>query len=94
MVMGYVRQEITPILHGGQRPVGRSLIAVVAEFHCDVGWAAYDSGKQELATRYFTSALHLAHSADDRMLSARVLAAMSHQAIYLGRVRPAIDFAK
>jgi tetratricopeptide (TPR) repeat protein len=94
MVMGYARQEITPLLHGSTRTAGRNLVEVVAEFHCDIGWTAYDAGQQELATRYFTSALRFARAADDRMLSARILAAMSHQAVYLRRLREAIDFAE
>jgi hypothetical protein len=45
---------------------------------------AYDAGKQYLATGYFTRALRLALAAGNRLLGGRILAAMSHQAIYLG----------
>jgi tetratricopeptide (TPR) repeat protein len=55
---------------------------------------AYDVGQQPLATQYFHNALRLAHTAGNRLLGARVLAAMSHQAIYLGHLREAIDFAQ
>jgi DNA-binding XRE family transcriptional regulator len=95
MATWYMEHEVSPLLdeHHGH-PASRSLREVVAQFRHDIGWAAYDAGQQELATRHFTSALRLAHAAGDRMLGARILAAMSHQAIYLGHVRQAIDFAQ
>ncbi|HYZ55894.1 MAG TPA: hypothetical protein VE733_20685 [Streptosporangiaceae bacterium] len=46
------------------------------------------------ATRYFTDALRLSHAAGHRLLGGRILTAMSHQAIYLGNRRQAIDFAQ
>jgi tetratricopeptide (TPR) repeat protein len=94
MVMGYVQQEVDPIMNGCRLPASRNLTDVVAELYCDVGWAAYDAGKQELATKNLKKALRLAHAAGDRMLGARIQAALSHQAIYLGRLRQAIDFAE
>ena len=95
MATWYLRHEVSPLLdrHDG-RSANRSLIEVVGQFHHDTGWAAYDAGQQELATGHFASALRLAHEAGNRILGARILAAMSHQAIYLGHVRQAIDFAQ
>lgn len=72
----------------------RALIEVVAELQQDAGWMAYDAGKQDLATGYFTSALRLARQAGNRLLGGRILAVVSHQAIYLGNKRQAIDFAQ
>jgi hypothetical protein len=94
MVWGYVRQEVIPILYGGRYSPSRSLRDPVARFYCGIGWAAYDADQQELATKYFTGALRSARTVGDRIFSARVLAAMSHQAVYLGRVQQAIDFAE
>ncbi len=95
MADGYLRREIAPLLNGNHRdPGSRNLIEVVAEFQHDVGWMAYDASQQRLATEYFTRALRSAHAAGNRLLGARVLAAMSHQAIYLGHLRQAIDFAQ
>ena len=95
MATWYLRDEILPLLyaHGGD-PTTRALIEVVAEVEQDVGWMAYDAGKQYLATGYFTRALRLAHMAGNRLLGGRILTAMSHQAIYLGNRRQAIDFAQ
>jgi tetratricopeptide (TPR) repeat protein len=94
MVMGYVQKEVPPIMNGCRHPASPSLAVVVAELYCDVGWAAYDAGQQALATKYLKKALRFAHAAGDRMLGARIQAALSHQAIYLGRVRQAVDFAE
>ena len=91
----YLRREVLPLLNGSNGdPMSRALIDVVAQFQHDVGWMAYDVGQQPLATQYFHSALRFAHAAGNRLLGARVLAAMSHQAIYLGHLRQAIDFAQ
>jgi transcriptional regulator with XRE-family HTH domain len=96
MATWYLRHEIVPLLYARDGdPVSRALIEVVAEVKHDVGWwMAYDAGKQDLATGYFTDALRLARQAGNRLLGGRILAAMSHQAIYLGNKRQAIDFAQ
>jgi transcriptional regulator with XRE-family HTH domain len=95
MATWYLGHEVLPLLyaHGGD-PTTRALIEVVAEVEQDAGWMAYDAGKQHLATGYLTRALRLAHVAGNRLLGGRILAAMSHQAIYLGNKRQAIDFAQ
>ncbi len=95
MTMGYLRQE-APLLNGLKPadPTARALIDVFALTWLDAGWMAYDAAEQQLATQNFTRALRLARVAGDRLLGGRVLAAMSHQAIYLGRVRQAIDYAQ
>ena len=55
---------------------------------------AYDAGQQELAASYFAHALRFAHAAANRLLGGRILAAMSHQAIYLGHITQAVDLAR
>jgi tetratricopeptide (TPR) repeat protein len=95
MAAWYLRHEVRPLLYARDGdPTTRALIEVVAELQLDVAWMAYDAGQQDLATRHFTSALRLAHQAGNRLLGGRILAAMSHQAIYLGNKRQAIDFAQ
>jgi len=95
MATWYLRHEIVPLVYARDgEPVSRALIEVVAEVKHDVGWMAYDAGKQDLATGYFTDALRLARQARNRLLGGRILAAMSHQAIHLGNKRQAIDFAQ
>jgi transcriptional regulator with XRE-family HTH domain/tetratricopeptide (TPR) repeat protein len=95
MANGYLRCEVLPLLNGSLGdPTSHALIAVVAQFQHDVGWMAYDAGQQPLATQYFQSALRFAHAIGNRLLGGRILAAMSHQAINLGHLRQAIDFAQ
>jgi hypothetical protein len=80
MATWYLREEILPLLYArGGDPTTRALTEVVAEVEQDVGWMAYDAGKQHLATGYFTMALRLARVAGNRLLGGRILAAMSHQ---------------
>jgi tetratricopeptide (TPR) repeat protein len=95
MAAWYLRHEILPLINdGGRGSNDRNLIEVVAEAQQDVGWMAYDAGQQQLATQHFRSALRLAHAAGDRLLGGRILAAMSHQAIYLRHLRQAVEFAQ
>jgi len=91
----YLSTQIVPLLDGhDQGPTGESFIQAVAEYEHDVGWMAYDAGQQDVAERYFTSALRRARSVGNRLLAGRILAAMSHQAIHLGRLRNAIELAE
>jgi len=55
---------------------------------------AYDSGEHGFAQRYLIDALDLARAAGDEPLGAEILAAMSHQATYLGSAAAAIDLAR
>ena len=94
MAAWYLRTEISPLLNGPRGDsASRSLIEIAAEYCHDAGWAAYDCGRQ-LAIEHFTNGLRLAHAAGNRLLGGRILAAMSHQAIDLGQLRQAIDFAQ
>ncbi len=92
MAAWYLRREVPSLLDGDQ--LTRGLAEVVALFRLDLGWMAYDAGQHRLATESFSQALRLAHSAGDRLLTGRILAAMSHQAIDLGQLRQAIDYAQ
>jgi len=95
MAVSYVRREIPPLLDGRyDDATGRGLFEVAAEFQHDVGWMAYDADRQDLAACYFAHALRFAHAAGNRLLGGRILAAMSHQAIYLGHIAQAIDLAR
>jgi DNA-binding XRE family transcriptional regulator/tetratricopeptide (TPR) repeat protein len=95
MATWYLRHEVLPLLDDDHsQRLRQSLAEAVAEFQQDVGWMAYDAGQQQLATQHFHAALRLARTAGERLLGARILAAMSHQAIYLGHQRQAIEFAQ
>ncbi len=95
MALSYVRHELPLLLEGRYNDrTGRALFEIAAEFQQDLGWMAYDSGQQNLASHCFAHALRFSHAAGNRLLGGRILAAMSHQAIYLGRIRQGVDLAR
>jgi transcriptional regulator with XRE-family HTH domain len=75
-------------------PIGRKLLAALAELGQLVSWGAYDSGQPGLAQRYNIAALRAAHSADDRHLGAHILGSMAKQAAHQGRSTEAVILAE
>ncbi|MFI5717803.1 hypothetical protein [Nocardia sp. NPDC051750] len=67
---------------------------MTAELTKLAGWAAYDLAEHGLAQRYLIQALRMARAAGDAALGAEILAAMSHQATYVGRPGDAVDLAR
>jgi hypothetical protein len=94
-VMEYLNAEVTPMLAHGQFAdgIGRLLAARAAELAQLAGWVAYDVGLHGSAERYLTLALSFARHAGDDGLGAEILAAMAHQAVYVGRSGEAVDLA-
>lgn len=91
----FLNAEVAPLLHDGPpERLGRELVGAVAEAIQLAGWLAYDMCEHGLAQRYLVQALQLAARAQDRPLGAEILAAMSHQAIFLGDNHTAIDLAQ
>jgi transcriptional regulator with XRE-family HTH domain len=92
----FLDSDVAPLLQCGlfDEPVGRALLSATAELTRVAGWAAYDVGMQGLAQRYLIQALRLAMGAADLPLAAEVLAAMSHQAAFLGTAAEAVDLAR
>lgn len=94
-VVRFLHCEATELLRGRyDTHTGEALFSAVAETTQLVGWASYDAGMHGLAQRYMVQALRLAAAAGDRALGAEVLAAMSHQAAYMGAPPDAIDLAR
>jgi hypothetical protein len=93
-VVRYLDAEVAPLLRGATPgDLGPALLSAVAELTQLAGWLAYDSCEHGLAQRYFLQALHLAEGARDYTLGAGIFAAMSHQAVFIGENRLAIDLA-
>lgn len=93
-VVQYLDAEVAPVLRGGTpETLGRAFLSSVAELTQLAGWLAYDCLDHSLGQRYFIQALRLAMGAQDRALGAEILAAMSHQAIFLGQPQPAVELA-
>lgn len=95
-VARYLHQEVTPLLTDGRfdHPTGQQLLSAAAELAQLAGWQAYDTAHHGIAQRYLTLALDFAHAAADDGLGAEILAAMSHQATYLGHTTAGLDLAR
>ncbi|MEH0934187.1 helix-turn-helix domain-containing protein [Micromonospora psammae] len=95
-VARYLHQEVTPLVAEGRYDptTGRRLLTAVAELTQLAGWQAYDMADHGLAQRYLTHALDLSRAAGDAGLGAEILAAMSHQATYLGHTATGVDLAR
>ncbi|WP_212761997.1 hypothetical protein [Nocardia uniformis] len=94
-IVQYLHSSVAPLLRGSYpEHIGRQLFGSTAELVRLAGWAAYDQEDHGLAQRYLIQALRLARAACDAGLSAEILAAMSHQATYVGRPGDAIDLAR
>lgn len=91
----YFREEVLPLLGAGySAKVGEALFAAASEMSQLLAWSAYDSGIHALADRYLMSTLRLTQVSGDRMMGARILTNMSHQANYLGRAPRAVTLAR
>ncbi|MFC9993234.1 hypothetical protein [Nocardia sp. NPDC127526] len=94
-IVQYLHSSVSPLLRGSYNErIGRQLFGSTAELVRLAGWAAYDQEDHGLAQRYLIQALRLARAAGDSGLSAEILAAMSHQATYVGRPGDAVDLAR
>ncbi|PXX61645.1 hypothetical protein DFR70_108203 [Nocardia tenerifensis] len=94
-VVHYLHSSVAPLLRGSYNErVGRQLFATTAELTKLAGWAAYDLEEHGLAQRYLIQALRMSRAAGDTGLGAEILAAMSHQATYVGRPGDAVDLAR
>ena len=95
-VARYLDSEVSPLLRDGRfdGETGRALLSAAAEANQLAGWMAYDTGEHAVAQQYLIHALDLARAGGDHPLGAEILAAMSHQATYLGDSSTAIDLAR
>lgn len=95
MVVQYLNDEVAPMLAGSYtEPVGRSLLASVAELTHLAAWMAFDLEQHGLAQRYMIQALRFARTSGDYAFGGEVLAAMSQQALYVDRAGEAVDLAR
>ncbi|MGV9408958.1 hypothetical protein ACWDOP_03500 [Nocardia sp. NPDC003693] len=94
-IVQYLHSSVAPLLRGSfTEHIGRQLFGSTAELVRLAGWAAYDQEDHGLAQRYLIQSLRLARAAGDGALSAEIMAAMSHQATYVGRPGDAVDLAR
>ncbi|MEU6977088.1 MULTISPECIES: regulator [unclassified Streptomyces] len=91
----YLEHEAEPMLRGTYgESTGRRLFGAAADLTRLAGWTSYDIAAHGLAQRYFVQALRLAQAAGDRAYGSYVLITMSHQAVYLGHGREAVQLAR
>jgi transcriptional regulator with XRE-family HTH domain len=95
LAVAYLRSEVAPLLRDPDHEgTGTALLAVIAEVELDTGWCAYDAGDHQLARMYLIHALRMAHAAGSRLLGARIICALSHQALHVGQVSLSVDLAR
>ncbi|MGI8647240.1 MAG: hypothetical protein DLM55_09430 [Acidimicrobiales bacterium] len=69
------------------------LLGALAQLSQIAGWMAYDADFHGLAQRHFRVGLQAAHSVGEQNLGAHILACMSYQAVYLGKLEDAKELA-
>jgi tetratricopeptide (TPR) repeat protein len=91
----YLRSEVLPLLDEHHSdPVRGEVYRAAAEAVLLAAWMSYDAGNHGLAQRYFIQAAKIADAAGDRVLSASVFDAMSHQATFIGNYTEAAQLAQ
>ncbi|GAA4605080.1 hypothetical protein GCM10023195_17540 [Actinoallomurus liliacearum] len=95
-VVDYLHGNIVPLLNGSRctEEIRRALFSAAAELAHLAGWQAYDLEWHGLAQRYLVQALSMARFAGDHALGGEILAAMSHQALWVSRPDQAMDMAQ
>jgi tetratricopeptide (TPR) repeat protein len=89
----FTTEALPMIRHSATGAIEAALQTLTAEFAQLAGWTAYDSGLHSTARTYFNQAYRLATAAGDDALAGEVLAAMSHQAAFLGNGPEAVELA-
>jgi len=91
----YLNSELPSVLNASASDdVRKGLYSAAGEITQLAAWMSYDAGSHGLAQRYFIQALALADMAQDRLLAASILDAMSHQATFLAKFREAANLAR
>jgi tetratricopeptide (TPR) repeat protein len=91
----WLNKEVATLLNGQYTGnVGKALSRAAAQATMLAAWMSYDAGIHGLGQRYFIQALKLADDSGDRLYSATILDAMSHQATFLGRFNEAANLAR
>jgi len=95
LAAAYLRDEAAALLSGCcDEGTGAMLTAAIATSELDAGWFAYDAGDHHLARLYLIHALRMAHASGSRLLGARIICALSHQALHVGQVSLSVDLAR
>jgi transcriptional regulator with XRE-family HTH domain len=94
LIADCVKRQVRPLLRGRYKDVtGDPLLRTAAQLILDAGWAAYDADAQPYARRCMRAALRLADITGDQLFGGRILAALAHQSLHVGRNQEAVDLA-
>ncbi|MFC7380645.1 helix-turn-helix transcriptional regulator [Sphaerisporangium rhizosphaerae] len=102
VVLRYLNGNVTPLLHGRyDDKVGAELMSAAAGMSRMAGWTAFDMSLHGQAQQHFGQALRFAKTADNPLVAAWVLTAMTRQAIHIDQAlwalrlsRSAVDTAR
>jgi tetratricopeptide (TPR) repeat protein len=95
LLVQYLASDVSSMLNGSySESDSRALLSAASEATLLAAWMSYDAGLHGAAQRYFVQALRLAKAANDHLLGTSILAAMSHQATFLGDFGEAADLAR
>lgn len=95
-VVDYLHLNVVPLLNDSRctSHVRRDLFSAAAEVAQLAGWQAYDLEQHGVAQRYLVQALAMARLAGDEALGGEILAAMSHQAVWVSQAGQGVDLAQ
>ncbi|MEV0650173.1 helix-turn-helix transcriptional regulator [Phytomonospora sp. NPDC050363] len=95
MTARYLTSEARPLLAARMSDrVASRLLSSLAELAQLAGWTCYDSGLHGAAQRHLHQAHTWAAAAKDLPLAAELLAALAHQAAFLGKGTEAVHLAE
>jgi hypothetical protein len=94
-LIGHLVANVKRLARGAcSEQIDRALCSAIAEGILLLAWMTFDVAPESALTqKYLTYARLLAHRADNRLLEAAVLAAMSQQARYVGVADEAVELA-
>jgi len=93
-VAAYLVNDVVPLLRGTTGRARRDLFRAASQLAYLAGWMAVDGGSNGLGQKYYIQAVRLADEADDPLMRATVLRALTVQAIELGHPAAALDLAE
>ena len=94
-VVNYLHDEIGPrLFDSGDSSDGQRLFTAAAALTEMAGWMAHDAGRHASAGQHFGRAFDLVKVGGNSLLSAHILASMSHLAHHLGQPQEAIQLAR
>lgn len=95
MLENYLSSTVQRAMRDGQvrGALRHDFLTVAAELYQLAGWMAYDMADRSGGRRFLQTALRIAQELESDLLTAEILAAMSHQASFHGSADSAVELA-